>query len=886
MAKKDSSETSGMKTKINKSKTLRTLIVEDSEGDTLLLLRHLKKGGYDPFYERVETAAAMKMALQKKRWDLILCDYKMPRFSAPLAIALLKELKMDIPILIVSGNIGEEMAIECMRLGAHDYIMKSNLSRLCPAITRELTEAKIRRKQKLMEEKLRQEQQRFRALAEQSSDIIVLLDREGNILYENPAVERILGFKPEERIGQKVFEKVHPDDWNRIGRIYDKLFEDGNFTASQKEEIRICHQDGSWRTFEIVGSNLVNNNIVEAVIVNLRDITRRKRAEEDLRESERKYKLVAEKINDIVWITDKDLNVIYITPSIFSVLGFTQEEAKQNTSEEKLTPESLAYFRKILSRELAAGEKGDGYSDRTFSMELECYHKDGSTRWMEAVISRIYDEQGVMTGLHGVSRNITERKQVEEDLRASEEKFVKAFRYSPTAMSISTIREGRFVDANHVRLDTLGYKREEVIGRTSADINLWINPAERDVMLQELLETGRVANIELQLRDKQGHALLGLTSMSLIKFAGEMHILSQTMNITDRKLAEEALKQSEERYRTILDEMDEGYEETDLKGNYTFVNDAFTRIFGYTKDELVGTNFSQYTAEKKSNQEIDDAYREMYETGIPIKRNLEWEIIRKDGAIRTCEFYASLRKDFSGRPIGFRGVGRDITDRKEAQNKLRENEERIQKITKCVPDLIWAMDLSGCLIYANEAVERTHGWTIDEFLKLSLWDVVSRKQFVRNTVMLEKELAETQEPAYDRNKIYTFESEELRKDGSTFWAEVSASFLWSDDDKPIGIIGVTRDITERKLTEKALREKDEILLGITKNLPGNIYQFYAKDSGEYGMSYISDPMNEDAKIMSSMETEKLETAFPEFLSRVHEEDRERFLTSIENRWRR
>ena len=196
------------------------------------------------------------------------------------------------------------------------------------------------------------------------------------------------------------------------------------------------------------------------------------------------------------------------------------------------------------------------------------------------------------------------------------------------------------------------------------------------------------------------------------------------------------------------------------------------------------------------------------------------------------------------------------------------------------------MDLSGCLIYANEAVERTHGWTIDEFLKLSLRDVVSRKQFVRNTVMIEKELAETQEPAYDRNKIYTFESEELRKDGSTFWAEVSTSFLWSDDDKPIGIIGVTRDITERRLTEKALREKDEILLGITKNLPGNIYQFYAKDSGEYGMSYISDPMNEDAKIMSSMETEKLETAFPEFLSRVHEEDRERFLTSIENRWRR
>lgn len=880
MAKKDSSRMNSMKSKISKPQTLRTLIVEDSEDDALLLIRALKKNGYDPLYERVENAAAMKKALREKPWDIILCDYKMPAFSAQQAIALLKKIKSDIPAIIVSGNISEEMAIECMRSGAHDYIMKSNLSRLCPAIKRELAEAKIRRKQKLMEEKLRQEQQRFRALAEQSSDIIVLLNREGNILYENSVVERILGFKPEERIGRKIFEKIHPEDWVRISGIYNKLFEDENFTASQKEEVRIRHQDGNWRTFEIVGNNLVNNNIVEAVIVNLRDITRRKQAEEDLRESERKYKLVAEKINDIVWITDKDFNIIYVTPSIYNVLGFTQEETKNNTPEEKLTPESLAYFRKILAQELAVGEKGHGCSDGTFSMELECYHKDGSTRWMEAVISRICDKQGVMTGLHGVSRDITKRKQVEEYLRASEDKFVKAFRYSPTAMCISTIREGRFIDANHVFLDTLGYKREEVIGRTSTDINLWVNTAERDVMLQELLNTGKIVNIELQLHDQQGNILSGLASMSLIKFAGEMHILTQTMNITDRKLAEEALRQSEERYRTILDDMDEGYEESDLKGNYTFVNDAFQRILDYSSDELIGTNFKQYTADEETKKKIIRAYNEIYKTGIPLKRNLEWNIIRKDGTIRTCEFFASLLKDSDGVPVGFRGIGRDITDRKEVQNKLRENEERIQRITKCVPDLIWAMDLSGRLIYANEAVERTHGWTVDEFLNLSLRDVVSPLQFSRDAGMLEEALAEAVKPDYNRNKVITFESEELRRDGSTFWAEVSTSFLWSDDDKPIGIIGVTRDITERKRTEKALREKDEILLGITKNLPGNIYQFYAKDSGEYGMSYISDPLNENAKIMLSMETENLEEAFPAFLARIHEEDRERFLASI------
>lgn len=112
-----------------KPQCLRALMVEDVEDDALLTFRELKRNGFDPVYERVDTAPAMKKALLEKQWDIILCDYKMPHFSAPAAIALLKEMKLDIPIIIVSGNIGEETAIECMRLGAQDYIMKTNLSR-------------------------------------------------------------------------------------------------------------------------------------------------------------------------------------------------------------------------------------------------------------------------------------------------------------------------------------------------------------------------------------------------------------------------------------------------------------------------------------------------------------------------------------------------------------------------------------------------------------------------------------------------------------------------------------------------------------------------------------------------------------------------------------
>jgi CheY-like chemotaxis protein len=131
-----------------KDKSLHVLMVDDSEDDVLLIMRKLNKGGYNPVYERVETSAAMKKSLKKKQWDIVLCDYNMPNFSGPSAIAVLKEANIDIPIIMVSGTIGEKKAVECLRYGARDYIMKDNLSRLCPAIDRELKDAEVRNKEK------------------------------------------------------------------------------------------------------------------------------------------------------------------------------------------------------------------------------------------------------------------------------------------------------------------------------------------------------------------------------------------------------------------------------------------------------------------------------------------------------------------------------------------------------------------------------------------------------------------------------------------------------------------------------------------------------------------------------------------------------------------
>jgi len=269
-------------------KSLRALIVEKSDDDTLLLVRTLKKGGYNPVYERVKTSAAMKKALDEKPWDIILCDYKMPFFSDPSSVALLKEANIDIPIIIVSGVFDETMAVKCMRLGAQDYILKTNFSRLCPVIAKELEDAEAEKKQMQMEEKFRVEEQRFRAFIEHSSDIIVVMNLQGTITYINPAIEKILGFTIKQRMGNNAFENIHPHDLHRIIDAFKAFISDKDALPRQNE-IRVRSVDGNWHILESVSKHLVTDNNIDEIIVNLRDITDRKRSEESLEESKQRY---------------------------------------------------------------------------------------------------------------------------------------------------------------------------------------------------------------------------------------------------------------------------------------------------------------------------------------------------------------------------------------------------------------------------------------------------------------------------------------------------------------------------------------------------------------------------------------------------------------------
>jgi PAS domain S-box-containing protein len=404
--------------RIRNLQSLRVLMVESSEDDELLLIRKLKKGGYDAVYERVETAAAMKKALKEKQWDIILCDYSLPKFNAPSAIAILKKANIGIPIIIVSGTIGEIVAIDCMRLGARDYIMKGNLSRLCPAIARELKKAKVRNNEKHTEEKLHHEELRFQALIEHSSDIIVIINREGIITYINPAVEIVLGFKPEERIGAKGFELVHPDDMKFLADSFNTLTRDTNYPII-KGEMHLRHKDGSWRTFEGVGSNLVINNVVEYVIVNYRDITERKLAEDALHQSEEKYRTILESTQEGYFEVDLAGNFTFFNDAMCRLYGYSKEEMMDMNYRVYTDKENAKKLFQTFNKVYKTGEPTEGF-------DWKIIRKNRTKIYIEASASLQKDSSGKPIGFKGIVRDVTERKLADAKLQQTLEILRKA----------------------------------------------------------------------------------------------------------------------------------------------------------------------------------------------------------------------------------------------------------------------------------------------------------------------------------------------------------------------------------------------------------------------------------------------------------------------------
>jgi len=259
------------------STPLRVLIVEDSEDDAELLLRELRRGDYEPTFARVQTAAAMRAALAEQPWDIIIADYSLPQFSAPDALALLQQTGLEIPLVVLSGTIGEEVAVSMVKAGAHDYLMKGNLARLLPTVEREVREAQERQARRLAE----QERDRLAQIIEATTDMVGIADLEGRGAYINISGRKLLGIGPEEAISGVSLAETHAEWARRI--VLDQGIPTAIRDGTWHGETAFVHRDGHEIPIsQVIIAHKASDGSVQFLSTIARDITARKQAEEQI----------------------------------------------------------------------------------------------------------------------------------------------------------------------------------------------------------------------------------------------------------------------------------------------------------------------------------------------------------------------------------------------------------------------------------------------------------------------------------------------------------------------------------------------------------------------------------------------------------------------------
>jgi len=387
-------------------------------------------------------------------------------------------------------------------------------------------------------------------------------------------------------------------------------------------------------------------------------------------------------------------------------------------------------------------------------------------------------------------------------------------------VGVCIIQDGKICYFNSNFPIAIGYTEDELLGKDSLGI---IVPEDRAIAREntvKMLEGELLAPYQFRVICKDGRVIWIMATVKSIQYRGRRAVLGNYMEITGRRQAEEVLRRSEERYRTILEEMGDGYFETDLGGNLTYVNDAMIRLLGYSKEDMIGMSFKAFTPEERVKA-VFEAYNRVYKTGEPL-HNFPTEVIRKDGAHIFAETSAFPIRNEGGEIVGFRGIRRDITARKQMEEALRQSEERYRTILEQIEDAYFEVDLGGHLTFANSSVCRDLGYSREELLGTSYKDFVAEDD-IESVFHVFNEVYQTGVP----NKGFPWKT--IRKDGTRGYAETSISLLRNDRGEIIGFRGVGRDITQRRKAEEAANLQRAYFQQLFDNSPDAILMMNTND---------------------------------------------------------
>jgi len=654
---------------------------------------------------------------------------------------------------------------------------------------------------KSMEEKLRFEEQRFRSFIEHSSDIIVFVNREGMVTYENPAVEKLLGFKAEERIGVKVFDRIHPDDLKFASNAFNMF----TLNTSSKDinapvrQIRLRHQDGSWYTFETSGSKLLHDNIVNTVIINLRDITERKQIEEALRQSEKKYRIILENIQEVYFEVNLAGNFTFFNDSVCRVLQYSRKELMGMNNRQYIDKEELKKVFKAYNKVYKTGKplKEFGYW---------ISRKDGVRRYVEGSVSLLKNSSGKPTGFRGIMNDFSERKQAEEKLREREKQYRTFFKTSRDCVFITSI-DGSWIDMNDAAVELFGYSSRDELMRVKIP-DLYAKPEDRTKHISTIIEQDNTRDYPVDLLRKDGKIINTLiTSAVRYDEAGKtIELMGTIKDVTERKRAEESLKETELKFRSIFDFASDGILLAQSSDRTFFSpNEKICAMLGYTKEELLKFGVSDIHPEE-SIPYVNEQFKKLLEKEILVAQNIP--LLKKDKTVFFADISASSitldEKDY------LVGIFRDITERKRSEEEIKSAKVFLDMIIDMSPFAMWISDKEGTITRANLSLYNTIDLTENEIVgKYNVLNDVNLE--IQGVMPMVRAVFEKHEPARFIIPWKTAYAGDVDFKGARdMHIDVSMFPILNAQGELTNVVCQWVDITERKKIEKDLENSEEL----------------------------------------------------------------------------
>ncbi|MBN1833630.1 MAG: PAS domain S-box protein [Deltaproteobacteria bacterium] len=637
-------------------------------------------------------------------------------------------------------------------------------------VVRDISQRKKREKE-LMESEMK-----YRSLFEKGSDLLFIHDLEGNLLETNLSYKEQYGFDNNSLIHMNIREFM-PDRYKTefdqyLERIIENGEDEGYMRAVGRAGKEIILEYKSKLMYGADGKPF-------AVQGSARDVTRHLMAEKALEDSEERFKNIFHNAKEGISLADVETRKFFMCNQMFcDMFGYDLDELK-NLRVEDLHP------REDLHKALREFESHKQEKE-TLAENIPCLRSDGTIFYSDISVTSI--EIGRRKYNIGFFRDVTERKMAEQALHESEEKYRKLFEEARDCIILADPETGILVDCNNEAAKLVGRDKSELIGQHQRILHPSSQShAEFSETFQEHLAESEGEVLETQVITSTGEIREVSIKANLLHIGDRKLLQGIFRDITYSKQAEEAIRESERKYRTILESIEEGYYESDLRGNLTFFNDSMCKISGYARDELMGMNSRNYLPPKTALR-LYEIFNKIYQTGKAESRVCH-ELIKKDGSNITVEASASLIRDSEDKPVGFRGIMRDITEENRIEAELIQTKVFLENIFDNSAEGIITTDLHGNIIYMSPRVKDIFLYNQEELIGKNVYSFYQNGQEDAKAIM--KAMTE-------KGQLRSHEIKFIRRDGRLVDIHLSASLLKDETGEAIGTLGIYSDITDEK----------------------------------------------------------------------------------------